>query len=385
MTWLQTKQCVELKFLPSMVGRKSHRSIAILFCIIVAFFVSASLMIPYRHSLQMNINAHHDLDGESHQNESSFPVIPFDEMIRQLYGTRKIDMTASLFTDEDGKVHRIPGRPRFKTPLGKRLVILDIDTRPLDEEGELFSSVEWDWKKVHHLSAGMVSHYMYSIIHGYDYLNIRSPVYEDRHPAWGKVLMTQHALKEHDIVVFLDSDAILRYPELPMEWLMNYWNIRKQTPISMSSEPNLDRDKDDKGNPGHNNGFMIVQNIAKTYEIFKNWAECPEETRYEGCEKWKWKHNREQDAWSNYLRYEYEEDVQVLPCIEANGYPEATETGCTGTFLRHHWLHKELTKEVWADNIMEAWAPAMHKYFSDHQKDYVQDLRGKKLVGSEIV
>lgn len=66
---------------------------------------------------------------------------------------------AANFT-ADGQVHRLGGEPRFKKKLGKKLLILDVDSRPLDEEGHLMNK-ELKWKTMKPLSAGMLSHHIY--------------------------------------------------------------------------------------------------------------------------------------------------------------------------------------------------------------------------------
>ena len=67
---------------------------------------------------------------------------------------------AANFTDEDGAVHRLPGEPRFRKKLGKRVLILDVDSRPLTGDGQILNK-ELKWKGARPLSAGMLGHYMY--------------------------------------------------------------------------------------------------------------------------------------------------------------------------------------------------------------------------------
>jgi hypothetical protein len=200
--------------------------------------------------------------------------------------------------------------------------------------------------------------------------------------------MMREALKTHDIVVFLDSDAIFNNPEVPIEWLMNYWSVSDNTTIALSSEPALERDADDRGNPSENTGFMIIQNHPLTFELYEAWAECPEDTRYENCSHWKHPRQREQAAFSNYIRYDpaFEPTIQILPCLEANGYPERfDETRCKGTFVRHLWGNKEWVKDTMARGVMQAFAPRLHGHFMEDSEALVEDLRAKKLRGSEIV
>ncbi|KAF2755653.1 hypothetical protein EJ05DRAFT_109762 [Pseudovirgaria hyperparasitica] len=365
--------------------------VATFLVVIYLFFGSVFVggIIPDSHSTQSNtpIPAGQVPSPNNGAVDTPHPTLPFDELIRQLWEPQKLDITAPEFVDQDGDLHKLPAEPFIKEKLGKRLLILDVDTRPYDGEGELFNTKkEWDWNTVKHLSAGIIGHYMYSVIHGYDYLMLRAPRYEDRHDAWGKVLMMEYALKNHDYVVFYDSDAIMANPEVPIEWLMNYWQITSNYSIAIASESLLERDKDEKGNPGQNSGFMIVNNIPKTHEIYRAWAECPEESHYPGCAKWKQTRLREQSAFSNYVVYEYKDEIKILPCAEANGYPEQDpDSHCKGVFLRHHWMHKELTKDMFAHNVMRMWAPRIHKHYMDNYNDLVEDLQDKKFVGSKMV
>jgi hypothetical protein len=47
--------------------------------------------------------------------------------------------------------------------MGSKLCIVDIDTRALDEPGELLSSEGLDWGRLHYTSAGMLNHYIYGM------------------------------------------------------------------------------------------------------------------------------------------------------------------------------------------------------------------------------
>jgi hypothetical protein len=217
---------------------------------------------------------------------------------------------------------------------------------------------------------------------------IQSPKYPDRADAWAKVLMMRETLRDYDVVVFFDSDAVLTNPEVPIEWLMNYWNIGHDKAIALSSEPSLDRDKDDHGNAAENTGFMILRNLPIIWDLFKAWAECPEETRYKGCSKWVETRQREQAAFSNYIRYDpaFNGTIQILPCEEANGSPEFfEETKCRGVFLTHHWLDKDHTKDSFATGIMTAYTRQLHRQLKHEKKGVVQDLRSKTLKGSEVL
>lgn len=81
-------------------------------------------------------------------------------VVEALFRPNLHPIDAANFTDEDGAVHRLPGEPRFKEKLGKRVLILDVDSRPLTGDGQILNE-ELEWKGTRPLSAGMLSHYMF--------------------------------------------------------------------------------------------------------------------------------------------------------------------------------------------------------------------------------
>jgi hypothetical protein len=81
-------------------------------------------------------------------------------IIKALYGPILHPIDAANFTDEDGDVYRLAGEPKFKSKLGKKVLILDIDSRPLTEKGQLMDP-QLKWKGMRSLSAGMLGHYMF--------------------------------------------------------------------------------------------------------------------------------------------------------------------------------------------------------------------------------
>ena len=85
-------------------------------------------------------------------------------IIKALYGPILHPIDAANFTDEDGDVYHLHGKPRFTQKLGKKVLILDIDSRPLTGEGQLMNK-ELKWKGMRPLSAGMLSHYMFGRQH----------------------------------------------------------------------------------------------------------------------------------------------------------------------------------------------------------------------------
>ncbi|KAF2022391.1 hypothetical protein BU24DRAFT_430725 [Aaosphaeria arxii CBS 175.79] len=309
-------------------------------------------------------------------------------VIKALYTPILHPVDAPTFTDEDGDTYHLPaGEPRFKQKLGKKVLILDIDSRPLTGEGQLMNK-DLKWKGMRALSAGMLSHYMFAMIHGYDYKFIRAPDYEDRWGTWVKVPMMKEALKTHDYIVFMDSDVMFHYPHLPLEWLLNYWNMTKDTLAMMSIDPDEPQNYDAKGNRYLNTGFVIAQKSQRTQEMYKAWAECPTENKYKGCSRWKLDWAHEQAAFGNYLRYDYDrpEDIKVLPCVEANGAPEAEHRGgCKGIFVRHYWINKGLLAKSMADSVMQYFVPRLHQLYLQSANEHIENMKDYRISNAELI
>jgi hypothetical protein len=99
-----------------------------------------------------------------YQHNVSLPAddISMATVVKALYGPILHPVDAANFTDEDGDVYKLQGEPRFKQKLGKKVLILDIDSRPLTGDGQLMNE-ELKWKGMRPLSAGMLSHYMFGM------------------------------------------------------------------------------------------------------------------------------------------------------------------------------------------------------------------------------
>ncbi|KAF2834713.1 hypothetical protein M501DRAFT_999960 [Patellaria atrata CBS 101060] len=231
-----------------------------------------------------------------------------------------------------------------------------------------------DWSRINRLSAGMLNHYMYAEIHGYDYKFIRGVNYNDRHGTWVKPAAIAQVLPEYDFVVFLDADAIFPHLEIPIEWLLNYWRISPQISAALALDPPLKVNDDVHGHTMLNTGFVIFQNNEKTREIVKDWEECPTDTKYPTCSNWTYKWAHEQSAFSNFIRYDHPENVMELPCAEANGAPQAKHMGgCTGTFVQHFWVNKDLVPSMVAKSIMNVLMDRLHGQYLDNVKEiYVE-------------
>ncbi|KAF4448548.1 hypothetical protein FALBO_16788 [Fusarium albosuccineum] len=238
-------------------------------------------------------------------------------------------------------------KPIWTESLGKKLCVIDLESRSFNKPGELWSdAMTWNRSsEVHGPSGGTLNHWAYSKIHGYEYYYVKINQYADRRDSWKKPSVLSKILKKHDVCVFIDSDALFNRLDLPLEWLMNYWSITPQNnslalPIDPDTEHNLDR----FGKLFLNTGFMIMQNHNKTYEIFKDWDDCPNDnSKYPGCTEFRQRKGwqpTDQGGFGTFIRYDYPNDILELPCTEANGFPESN-TGCNGKFIKHVWLGKE--------------------------------------------
>ncbi|KAL7941448.1 hypothetical protein V8C42DRAFT_335167 [Trichoderma barbatum] len=286
------------------------------------------------------------------------------------------NIASKSFVANNGEQYKIPsGAHRWTQPLGKKLIILDVDSRPNTNTGEILNSEKPDRTKITGRTAGFMNHYLYSLIHGYDYRLVRAPNYNDRHGTWVKVPMIREALKTHDTVVFLDADAEFVHPQLPLEWLMSLWNIKPQTLVAMAEDPDAKWNQDDKGRVLWNTGFVIARRSNRTQEMFDTWENCPTSKRYPGCDRWlnEWAH--EQAAFGYHLRYDYNgtDELRVLSCDQANGAPYIGNDKCRGVFVSHHWGDKDRTIQNFYNSILDLFIQRLHRQFHDEKSRYFLD------------
>ncbi|KYK58513.1 Galactosyl transferase [Drechmeria coniospora] len=249
----------------------------------------------------------------------------------------------------------LPAPPHWKRHLGENLCIIDLDNRPFNQSQELFGPDLMTWKRateVHGLSTGILNHWLYAKLHGYRYYYVAIDDYADRRSSWKKPPVMGRILKEHDVCIYLDSDAIFQRLDLPMEWLLNYWQLYPDNnSLGLARDPEVDGNKDQFGNIYLNTGFIVAQNNPKTYEIFNAWQKCADDGEpYPECTKYRLNapgQPTDQGGFGNYVRYSFNESIRVLPCTEANGFPE-TDLHCKGQFIRHLWTgkHDQIKIEV---------------------------------------
>lgn len=299
---------------------------------------------------------------------SAAKTLDIGEFIHSLYEPLKVVPTEPVLFESDGVRIKLPPGPRYPESLGSDVLILDLDTRPL-MSSKSFPLRQYDWHDVNHVSGGVFSHYTYAMVHGYDYKFIRASEFEDRHATWIKPSALANNIANYKFIVFLDADATFRFLHLPIEWLLNYWNIKPHHSFVMAKDPwdlHEPQYNSDRFNRTYTNtGFMIVQNNNTTLPILKAWHECPNDLRYPGCSQWKQSKFHEQSAFGEYIRYDYGEYIKELDCGEANGFPGVKLSKCEGKFVRHYWFQKDLVKTDYRENMMNALGLPIQKLFSD--------------------
>jgi len=306
---------------------------------------------------------------EKAQPDTFKPTQGLGDVLQFLFADTKVSPTAPEINDGKGNVLALPPGPQYKKNMGKEILVLDLDTRPLESTNK-FNEGKYDWREINHVSGGVFNHYTYAQIHGYVYKFIHAKNFKDRHATWIKPSALANELKKYKWIVFLDADATFRHLHLPIEWLLNYWEIKPQHSITMALDPwdplEPQYNSDRFNRTYTNTGFMLVQNNRHTMDILKAWHECPDDKRYPGCSEWKQPKFHEQSAFGEYIRYDFEEHIKELPCAEANGFPGVTVSNCQGKFIRHYWFDKPLVKKDFRENMMQAFTMPIQRIFAEN-------------------
>ncbi|KAL6852580.1 hypothetical protein ACO1O0_007126 [Amphichorda felina] len=286
----------------------------------------------------------------------------------------------------------LPGKPSFKKSLGENLCIIDLDNRPFNESGGIFGPDLMSWDRaaqVHGLSTGVLNHWVYAKIHGYKYYYVEIDEFKDRRNSWKKPPVITEILKKHDACVYLDSDAIFHHLDLPFEWLMNYWDIHPdKSTLSLALDPVAKVNSDKFGKVYANTGFIIAQNNKKTFEILRAWEKCPDDDSiHPECKEYRDSqggsgHPTDQGGFGNFIRYDYAEDIQELPCTEANGFLES-KSGCSGIFIKHLWTGKRnWIKVAVGEQLPGKYLELFHEQFlAERDQFYITE---KQLMSGKI-
>lgn len=206
------------------------------------------------------------------------------------------------------------------------------------------------------------------------------------HNTWVKPHALLQLVQSYKFVVFLDADATVQHLEIPVEWLFNRWGITQETSISMAIDVrqvmggNDHIGVDDRGNMEHNTGVVVVQNLPYTIEMLTAWKDCPttNDTRFEGCGRWKEEWAHEQRAFNEYIRYNYNPsgtNIVSIPCDDGMGFPGLGDLGhiadnCTGEFFRHHTIAKSQTKRSTEVAMLQSITDLARKELMRNQDTY---------------
>ncbi|PHH89619.1 hypothetical protein CDD83_5661 [Cordyceps sp. RAO-2017] len=273
---------------------------------------------------------------------------------------------------------KLPRPPQWNRPLGNDLCIIDLDTRPFDRPGQIFGPEFMTWDNplgVHGLSLGILNHWLYAKIHGYKYYYVAVSEPADRRSSWKKPPIMAKILKEHDVCLYLDSDAIFPRLDLPFEWLLNYWQLFPGiNSLALAVDPDLEPNKDRFGKLFLNTGFIVAQNNPKTYEILDAWQKCPDEGHpYPGCVEFRYNEPgrpTDQGGFGTFVRYNFSDAIKELPCTEANGFPQ-NDWGCKGQFIRHLWTGKaDQIKVDVGEQLPGPYLQLFHQQFRDEQDEF---------------
>jgi len=228
------------------------------------------------------------------------------------------------------------------------------------------------------VSQAMINHYLYALIHGYDYKFYQAQKIPDHHDTWILPHVLRELIPDYQFVVTMDADAMMSHLDLPLEWMFNRWGIANHTSIAMpwdtmETRGNASISVDSKGLRVLNTGFVAVQNNALTLRMLDAWRDCTSDTRYPGCSAWKTTWSHEQRAFSEYIRYDFNstpETVVSIPCDDAVGWPGfiadvgAVNLGisdCNGRLVRHYTIRKEKAKEASGGMVMQALSELLQK------------------------
>lgn len=212
-------------------------------------------------------------------------------------------------------------------------------------------------------------------MHGYKYYFVKTGEFEDRRASWKKPFIIRKILEKHDACVYMDSDAIFNHIDLPVEWLLNYWDVdAKKDLVTLSIDPKAEHNRDKKGKLYDNTGFIIAQNNPVTFNMMDDWAVCADDGgKHPDCVEYRtvaFGRPSDQGGFGNFIRYDYNESVKELPCREANGFPE-DRSECLGIFVKHLWSGKsDLIKIAIGQQIPGAFLEVFHRQILQEKDEF---------------
>ncbi|CAO2652121.1 Nn.00g004040.m01.CDS01 [Neocucurbitaria sp. VM-36] len=312
------------------------------------------------------------------------------DTITQLFESIKHDPTSPGYIDASGRYFKGGNETVWTEPLGKKVLIVDIDTRIPTGENQILNPDKLDWEHLDMHGGGLVSnailnHYFYALIHGYDYKFYQARHLTDLHDTWIMPHVFRELIPDYQFVVAMDADVTISNLDVPLEWMFNRWGVKNHTSMALPWDTeelrnNKSISTDSKGLLVLNTGFVVAQNSNTTQELLEAWRDCTKEERYEGCARWAYEWSHEQRAFSEYIRYDFNstpETVVSIPCDDAVGWPgfkkdvEASNEGisdCNGNFIRHYTLGKSQVKNAGATSVMQALSEVLQKSILSQQE-----------------
>lgn len=77
--------------------------------------------------------------------------------------------------------------------------------------------------------------------------------------------------------------------------------------------------KDSRGNVVLNAGFIVLQRGDHTNAMLEAWKTCTDGSTYAECGQWKRKWSHEQRVFSEYIRYDFNPDNNIVVCMRKLG------------------------------------------------------------------
>jgi hypothetical protein len=231
-----------------------------------------------------------------------------------------------------------------------------------------------NWENAGRLTPGIMNHYLYAQIHGYDYQYIHTTDYPGRWSPWTKPPALAELIKNYRFVVSVDADILFPHLLLPYEWLLNRWDITEDIIVAMALDIDWTDAVDKQGRQRVNAGFVTLQNTPLTHQLLYDWSECPESgSKFEGCENYKNVWPAEQGAFNEYIRYEYPKNVREIPCDEGTGSPNSP-LACRGQLVQHYTLNKEDVRPGMETALAAAFMPNLQNHMIE-QKEQMHSER----------
>jgi len=309
------------------------------------------------------------------------------DTITSLFESIKHDPNEPGYVDPSGTYYEGGKETTWRKPLGKKVLIVDIDTRVPTGENELLNPERMDWEQLKMEGSGLVSnsimnHYLYAMVHGYDYKFYQARDMKDHYNTWILPHVFRELIPNYQFVVAMDADVTIPHMEVPLEWMFNRWGIKQQTSMALPWDTeeirsNVSISVDSKGLRVLNTGLVIAQNSPTTLELLEAWRDCTSEERYEGCAQWKYEWSHEQRAFSEYIRYDFNntpETIVTIPCDDAVGWPGFRKdmlfegspnqdvSDCNGNFVRHYTtIGKPRVKAAGAVSVMQMLSEVLQK------------------------